>query len=65
VYRVPKLVAPWDTPVPDSVLGIVWMAQTLYPEVVELDCAAETEHFYRTFYDYDISAQEVADLCGS
>jgi iron complex transport system substrate-binding protein len=65
VYRVPKLVAPWDTPVPDSVLGIVWMAQTLYPEVVELDCTAETEYFYGTFYDYDISAHEVADLCGS
>jgi iron complex transport system substrate-binding protein len=64
VYQIPKLVAPWDTPAPDSVLGIIWLAETLYPEEVQLSCAAETETFYNTFYGYDISAEEIADLCG-
>lgn len=64
VYQMPKLVAPWDTPAPDSVLGIIWLAEMLYPEQVQLSCAGETETFYNTFYGYDISAEEIADLCG-
>lgn len=63
VYQIPKLVAPWDTPTPDSVLGVIWMAQQLYPDVVTLDCEAETEYYYNTFYDYAISAEEVQTLC--
>jgi iron complex transport system substrate-binding protein len=64
VYQIPKLVAPWDTPAPDSVLGIIWLAETLYPEQVQLSCAGETENFYNTFYGYDISAEEIAAICG-
>jgi iron complex transport system substrate-binding protein len=64
VYQIPKLVAPWDTPAPDSVLGIIWLARTLYPEQITLSCAAETETFYNTFYGYDISAEEIGKLCG-
>lgn len=63
VYRVPKLVAPWDTPTPDSVLSIIWMANRLYPELVTLDCGTETEYYYNTFYDYAISDEEVQSLC--
>jgi len=64
VYRLPKLSAPWDTPVPDSILGIIWMAQTLYPDQVSLDCAAEAMTFYRQFYGYVMSEEEALSLCG-
>jgi iron complex transport system substrate-binding protein len=64
VYRMPKLVAPWDTPTPDSVLAIVWLAEILHPGLVSLSCAAETQTFYNTFYGYDITAEEIAALCG-
>ena len=63
VYRMPKLVIPWDTPVPDSVLGVVWMAQRLYPDLVDLDCAAEAEYFYNTYYDYALTAEEIDTIC--
>lgn len=64
VYLVPRLVAPWDTPAPDSVLGIIWMAGILHPDRFELDCAEETHTFYNRFYGYAISDDEVAVLCG-
>lgn len=64
VFQMPKLVAPWDTPAPDSVLGIIWLAETLYPDHVGLSCAQEAEYFYNTFYGYDISAEEIARVCG-
>lgn len=63
VYRLPKLAAPWDTPVPDSILGIIWIAQTLYGDQVDLDCAGEAMTFYSTFYGYAMSPEEAAGVC--
>jgi iron complex transport system substrate-binding protein len=63
VYRMPKLVVPWDTPAPDSVLGIVWMAEILNPELVDLDCAAEADYFYNTFYQYQLTEEELNTIC--
>lgn len=63
VLRVPKLVAPWDTPVPDSVLAIVWLAEQLHGDLREVRCERETRFFYERFYGYAISGEEVAALC--
>jgi iron complex transport system substrate-binding protein len=63
VYQMPKLVVPWDTPAPDSVLGIVWLAQRLHPELVTLGCPAEADYFYNTFYNYSITDEEIATIC--
>ena len=63
VYQMPKLVVPWDTPAPDSVLGIVWLAQLLHPELVSLDCKAEADYFYNTFYNYPVTQDELATIC--
>lgn len=65
VYRMPKLVAPWDTPTPDSVLGIIWLAERLNPELSGLSCAEEISFFYQTFYNYSISGEELAAICGN
>lgn len=63
VFQMPKLVAPWDTPAPDSVLGIIWLSQALFPDLVELDCTEQAEYFYNTYYDYAISAEELNTIC--
>jgi iron complex transport system substrate-binding protein len=63
VFQMPKLVVPWDTPSPDSVLGIIWLAQRLFPDVVTLDCAEQAQYFYYTYYDYPISADEIDTIC--
>lgn len=65
VYQMPSYVAPWDTPITESVLGIIWMTDTLYPDLIDLDCATETDYFYRAFYDYELMEDEIAALCGS
>jgi len=65
VYQMPKLVAPWDTPAPDSVLGIVWMAQLLHPDLVDLDCSEETQYFYNTFYQYEITTEVTEEICSN
>jgi iron complex transport system substrate-binding protein len=62
VYKMPSLAAAWDTPVPDSVLGILWLAQTLYPGQVHVDLAAQVRSFYKTFYGYTVTDGEVSRL---
>jgi len=48
-----------------GVLGVIWLAKTLYPDQVDLDCATETSYFYRTFYKYELPEAELTALCGS
>jgi iron complex transport system substrate-binding protein len=63
VYRMPRFVVPWDTPAPDSVLGIVWMAERLNPDRISITCKSEVEFFYNTFYNYSITTEEIMTLC--
>jgi iron complex transport system substrate-binding protein len=44
----------WDTPDPRWLLGVTWMAKTLYPDrFADLDVAAEVRGFFRTLHGMD------------
>lgn len=60
VHRMPRVIAPIDTPVPESLLGIAWMARTFYPEIVSLDLAEEVTQFYANYYQFSLTAEELA-----
>ena len=62
VYKMERLFGPWDTPVPDSVLGILWLAARLHPDGVSVDLATEARRFYEEVYGYSLSAEEEARL---
>ncbi|NDJ76912.1 MAG: ABC transporter substrate-binding protein [Chloroflexi bacterium] len=64
VYQLPQFVAPWDTPGPDSILGIIWMAGILYPDQLGLSCAEQAVYFYGMFYDYSLDMEVAQELCG-
>lgn len=59
VYPCPVGAFWWDRPSPEAILGIMWLARTLYPERMKgLDMKKETVSFYKRFYDYDLSGGE-------
>ncbi len=60
VVRMPRLIAPIDTPVPESMLGILWMASLFYPNDITLDLAQEVASFYETYYGLTLADEEVA-----
>jgi len=62
VHRMPRLLAPMDTPVPESLLGVIWLAAALHPERIDLDLAEEAVAFYTHYYDYALSDAEIAHL---
>ena len=63
VYQMPKLVIPWDTPSPDSVLGIIWLNQALFPDQSDLDCKEQARFFYVNYYDFTPTAGELDAIC--
>jgi iron complex transport system substrate-binding protein len=59
IYRMPRLFGPMDTPVPESLLGVLWLADALHPGTVTLDLEREMAAFYATYYDYSLSEAEL------
>ena len=43
-------------------LGFIWLAELLYPEESELDFKQEVKDYYRLFYGYDLSDEELNEL---
>jgi len=64
VHRMPRVIAPMDTPVPESLLGVAWMASRFYPDLVRIDLAAEIDRFYSLYYGYDLTDEERELLIG-
>ena len=53
VYRIPSDAESWDSPVPSSVLGALWLAGILHPDrLSDTDCTAVMNEYYETFYRF-------------
>jgi iron complex transport system substrate-binding protein len=62
VHRMPRIIAPMDTPVPESLLCIAWLAKVFYPELVTLDLAEEIDGFYSKYYQFSLTDEEIMRL---
>jgi len=50
IYTFPVYIDSWDLPSPESILGIMWFSNMLYPDKVDFDMEKETKGFYMRFY---------------
>lgn len=69
VYAVPSGPFNWFDRPPsiNRILGLKWLGNLLYPDVYKYDMAKETREFYKQFYHYDLSDEELNSLlkdCG-
>lgn len=64
VYKMPQLLFAWDNPIPESALGIVWLAELLHPGVLSQTLAEYTTRFYRDFYGVELNEEELAGIIG-
>lgn len=63
VFTIPKGVATWDTPEPESFLAPVWMAQIFYPELFSnIDIKNEIKDFYSKYYNLNITDVEINQI---
>ena len=56
VYRLPNKAEAWDSPVPGSILGALWLANILHENnVSDAECAARMDAYYEMFYGFTYS----------
>lgn len=56
VYRLPNKAEAWDSPVPGSILGALWLANVLHEDKISgAECAARTDAYYEMFYGFTYS----------
>ena len=60
LYECPIGAFWWDRPSPEGILGIEWLAKTLYPDqFANLNMVNETRDFYQTFYHYNLTDTQI------
>lgn len=63
VYANPSGVFAWDRYSGEEALQVLWAAKKLNPELFEdIDMEQETKDFYKTFYGYELSDDEVKKI---
>lgn len=63
VFTIPKGVATWDTPAPESFLAPVWMAQIFYPDLfLNINITNEIKDFYSEYYNLNITDAEINQI---
>lgn len=56
VFQIPGDAESWDSPVPGSILGALWLAGILHPDHLdEAACADIMDEYYETFYHFTYS----------
>ena len=61
VHTMPRVMGPWDTAVPDFILGVLWLSECFYPGTTT-DLAAEAQVFYERFYGLTLSSEQLDQL---
>ncbi len=58
VYAMPNQLDEWDSPIPSSILGAMWMTSVLHEEQYPMETfKAEAAEFYKTFYGFDVDLE--------
>lgn len=61
VFKLPSEAEAWDSPVPGTILGSLWLASRLYPDKISDEtCYDVIEDFYETFYGFSYSSIRTA-----
>lgn len=64
VHKMPQLLFAWDNPIPESALGLLWLARLLHPGALDLPLPESIARFYRDFYGVELTDEELAAIIG-
>ena len=64
VYQMPIGISRWGHPGSlETPLALLWTAKTIYPDYFpDIDISAETRAFYKRFFNYDLSDEQVRQI---
>ena len=62
VYKIPLGIYRWFPPSGDAPLMLKWLANNNQPELFSYDMNAEIKSYYKDFYDFDVTDEEVEQI---
>lgn len=62
VYKIPLGIYRWFPPSGDAPLMLKWLASNNQPELFDYDMNAEIKNYYKDFYGYDVTDEEVEQI---
>ncbi len=63
VYKCPLGVYRWYPPSSDTPLMLLWLAQTIYPELFEdIDLEQEMKEYYMNFYNIELTDEDIEKI---
>ena len=63
VYKCPLGVYRWYPPSSDTPLMLLWMAQTIYPELFEdINLEEEMKDYYKNFYNIELTDEDIVKI---
>lgn len=67
VYEVPGVPYEWmdKPPSVQTILGVLWLGNLLYPELYDFDMVATAQEFYRMFWGYELTEAEARETLGN
>jgi len=64
VLRMPSYILAYDLPAQESILGIMWLSNKVYPQIVDFDIAKEAIDFYKRVYDFNVPQEDLRFITG-
>jgi iron complex transport system substrate-binding protein len=63
-YEIPGVPYSWMSSPPsvNRIIGILWLGNLLYPDIYNYDMVEKTQEFYKLFWNYDISREDVESM---
>ena len=67
VYTMPNVPFSWcdRPPSVNRILGIQWIANTLYPDAYDVDMIEVTKEFYSLFYHANVTDEQAREILGN
>ncbi len=64
IYQVPEALYNWmgRPPSINQLMGIYWLGNLAYPDIYDVDVRQKAKQFYKLFFDYEISDDELDQL---
>lgn len=64
VYEIPGIPYDWINRPPsvNRIIGIKWLANLLYPDKYQIDIKQEIKEFFKIYYSYEITDEEIEEV---
>jgi len=61
---MPQFIASYDLPEPEVILGIMWLSNVVYGDIIGFDLTEEAKEFYKRVFNYSLLDTDLKFILG-